>query len=348
MSISVKSSGKIIMEIQKEVFTPKTFTSPKRLFFITVASIFMAEALLMLVFSSFGALSIFEGALLDASVLTAVLLPILYVFFFRSLKYHISERARIEAEQKETLIQLKKASDDLATANKEIETFTYSVAHDLRSPLQLIDGFCLLLMKKQMSKFDKDDQDKLLRIKRTIDHMNELVEDLLNLYSIMRAELNYGSVNLSILADSIALDLKEHAHERQVEFRIEKGLSVIGDERLLRTVLENLLGNAWKFTSKIPFARIEFGMSATEDGRAIFYVRDNGVGFEPKYSEKLFEPFQRFHPAAEYPGTGIGLATVKRIIERHKGRIWAEGEPGRGSIFYFTLEREPNKNVHSF
>lgn len=334
------------MEIQKEVFTPKTFTSPKWLFFITIASIFLVEGLLMLVLSYFGALSIFESALLDASVLTAVLLPILYVFFFKSLKYHIAERERIEIEQKETLIQLKKALDDLATANKEIETFTYTVAHDLRSPVQLIDGFCLLLMKKQMDKLDKDGQDKLLRIKDTINYMNELIEDLLNLYSVMRAELNYGSVNLSALSSSIALDLKEHAHERQVEFRIEEGLNVIGDERLLRTVLENLLGNAWKFTSKIPIARIEFGMAGTEDGRAICYIRDNGVGFEPKYSENIFEPFQRFHPAAEYPGTGIGLATVKRIIERHKGRIWAESEPGKGSIFYFTLEKEPN-NVHS-
>lgn len=246
----------------------------------------------------------------------------------------------LEKRVEERTAELKQAMEGLAAANREIETFTYSVAHDLRSPLRLIDGFSILLLKKQMDRLDAEGQDHLNRIRGAAKRMNQLIDDLLNLSYVMRAEVSLGQVNLSGLSWAIITDMQKAAPERKVRMKIEEGLYVRGDEGLLRMVLENLLGNAWKFTSRAEEAYIEVSACGEEYGRTVFCVRDNGVGFDMRYAERLFQPFQRLHPADEFPGTGIGLATVQRVIHRHGGRIWAESEPGRGAAFYFTLERE--------
>ncbi|OGP18778.1 MAG: hypothetical protein A2054_05500 [Deltaproteobacteria bacterium GWA2_55_10] len=246
----------------------------------------------------------------------------------------------LEKRVEERTAELKKAMEGLAAANREIETFTYSVAHDLRSPLRLIDGFSILLLKKQKDKLDADGQDQLNRIRGAARRMGQLIDDLLNLSYVMRSEVSYGRVNLSGLAWGMITDLQKAAPERKVRIKIEEGMAVRGDEGLMRMVVENLLGNAWKFTSKTEEAAIEVGISGEEYGRTVFCVRDNGVGFDMRYAERLFQPFQRLHPAEEFPGTGIGLATVQRIMQRHGGRIWAESGPGMGAAFYFTLEKE--------
>lgn len=247
----------------------------------------------------------------------------------RELELRVEERTR----------DLKRANEELAAAKTEIETFTYSVAHDLRSPLRLIDGFTILLLKKQRERLDPEGQDHLERIRAASRRMGQLIDDLMNLSYVMRAEVVSSTVDLSAMAMSIVSDLGRAAPERRAVFSIEEGHMARGDEKLLRMVLENLLGNAWKFTSKTPEPMIEFRRAGEEDGRDIFFVRDNGTGFDMAHAERLFQPFQRLHSQDEFPGTGIGLATVSRIVQRHGGRVWAQGEPGAGAAFYFTLER---------
>mgnify|MGYP002260216263 CR=1 FL=1 len=245
----------------------------------------------------------------------------------------------LERRVEERTLELKRANEALAAAKTEIETFTYSVAHDLRSPLRLIDGFSILLLKKQRERLDRDGQDHLERIRASARRMGQLIDDLMNLSFVMRAEVVPGEVDLSAIAMSIAIDLEKADPERKSDFVIEEGLAARGDERLLRMVLENLLGNAWKFTSKKDGPRIEFCRCGEEDGKYVFCVRDNGVGFEMAHAERLFQPFQRLHSQDEFPGTGIGLATVRQIVQRHGGRVWAEGAKGAGAAFYFTLQR---------
>src|SRR3990170_2325538 len=245
----------------------------------------------------------------------------------------------LEHRVEERTLELKRANEDLAVAKTEMETFTYSVAHDLRSPLRLIDGFTILLLKKQRERLDMDGQDHLERIRASARRMGQLIDDLMNLSFVMRAEVVPGEVDLSAIAMSIAIDLEKADPERKSDFVIEEGLAARGDERLLRMVLENLLGNAWKFTSKKDGPRIEFCRCGEEDGKYVFCVRDNGVGFEMAHAERLFQPFQRLHSQDEFPGTGIGLATVRQIVQRHGGRVWAEGAKGAGAAFYFTLQR---------
>ncbi|MBI5643531.1 MAG: PAS domain S-box protein [Deltaproteobacteria bacterium] len=247
--------------------------------------------------------------------------------------------AELEHRVEDRTKELRKTAEDLASANRELETFTYSVAHDLRAPLRLIDGFSMLLERTQRDRLAPEGRDKLDRIRAAANRMGQLIDDLLNLAYVLRAEVAYETIDLSALAFSIASDLKKAEPGRTVKFRIGEGLTAIGDGRLTRMVLENLLGNAWKFTAKTEKPVIEFRSAGQEEGREIFVVKDNGAGFDMKYYSRLFEPFQRLHAAEEYPGTGIGLATVQRIIRRHGGRVWAEGEPGLGAAFYFTLQR---------
>ncbi|HYQ87430.1 MAG TPA: ATP-binding protein, partial [Bacteroidota bacterium] len=224
----------------------------------------------------------------------------------------------------------------LEATNKELEAFSYSVSHDLRSPLRSIDGFSQALLEDEADKVSEQGKDYLQRVRAAAQRMAELIDDLINLSRVTRAEMRLEKVNLTDIALSIARELKETQPDRQVEFRIADGIAASGDARLLRVALDNLLGNAWKYTGKHPKARIEFGVTG-DNGKSAYFVRDDGAGFDMAYSDKLFGAFQRLHATSEYAGTGIGLATVQRIVRRHGGRIWAEGKVDEGATFYFTL-----------
>ncbi len=248
----------------------------------------------------------------------------------------VTQRKRAEAELKQALSSLEQSSAQLTATNKELEAFSYSVSHDLRSPLRSIDGFSQALLEDYTDKLDENGQDYLKRLRGASQKMGELIDGLLKLSSLTRSEMHKDKVDLSALAKEIATRLQETQPEHHAKFDISKGLTTSGDRQLLRVLMENLLGNAWKFTSKSPKARIEFGATQNGDKKA-YFVRDNGVGFDMTYADKLFGAFQRLHKTTEFPGTGIGLATVQRIINRHGGTVWAEGAVGKGATFYFTL-----------
>lgn len=241
----------------------------------------------------------------------------------------ITERKRVERALAEQKAQLE-------AANKELEAFAYSVSHDLRAPLRAIDGFSQALMEEYASKLDVQGKDYLNRVRSGAQRMAQLIDDLLQLSRVTHSEMHRQKLDLTAVAWSIVQDLRRMQPERKVEFVVAAGVVAEGDPRLLRLVLENLLNNAWKFTSQHPTARIEFGVMDGEQGK-VYFVRDDGIGFDMAYADKLFGAFQRLHGATEFSGTGIGLATVQRIIHRHGGRVWAEGEVGRGATFYFTL-----------
>jgi PAS domain S-box-containing protein len=249
----------------------------------------------------------------------------------------ITERKRAEKEIKAVNEDLRRQTAELEMANKELEAFTYSVSHDLKAPLIVANGFCKRLSDLYGEKLDDRGARYLQRIKESCQHMNLLIEDLLNLSKVTTSKTKVKSIDLSGLVKSIATQLKETQPEREVSFFIEEGLIAKGDPRLLRVGLENLLGNAWKFTSKRKRAKIEFGAGKTIGDEPAYFIRDNGCGFDMSGVDKLFEPFHRFHSDEDFSGTGIGLATVHRIITKHGGRIWAESGVGKGATFYFTL-----------
>jgi signal transduction histidine kinase len=224
----------------------------------------------------------------------------------------------------------------LESTNKELEAFSYSVSHDLRAPLRAIDGFSQILQEDFDGRLDAAGRDSLQRVRAAAQHMAQLIDDLLKLSRVTRAELSLEEVDLSALAQEVAGELQRQSPKRTARFDIAPGLKARVDPRLLRVVLENLLDNAWKFTSGRDTAHIRFGTIPREDGLA-YFVGDNGAGFDMAYAGKLFSAFQRLHDAREFPGTGIGLATVQRVIHKHGGRVWAEGEKGKGAAFYFTL-----------
>lgn len=225
---------------------------------------------------------------------------------------------------------------ELTTANQELEAFSYSVSHDLRGPLRSIDGFSLALLEDCGDKLDAQGKDYLHRVRASTQRMGLLIDDILNLSQVTRAEMRHERVDLSGIVRSVLRQLAEAQPDRHVEVTIKEGLSANGDSRLLEIALENLLGNAWKFTCKMEIAHIQFG-EAPSNGTPIFYVRDDGAGFDSAYAKRMFGAFQRLHGKDEFPGTGIGLATVQRIVYRHGGRIWAKGTVGGGATFYFTL-----------
>ncbi len=237
-------------------------------------------------------------------------------------------------KQNEELLRLQNAQ--LEAANKELDAFSYSVSHDLRAPLRAIDGFSQALLEDYRENLDSVGQDHLQRVRLAAQRMSALIDDLLNLSRVTRSEIHRERLDLTAVVRSIAEELQRGAPGRKVTFAITEGLTVEGDSRLLRVAIENLLDNAWKYTSSHSCARIEFGLNQS-NGRPAYFVRDDGAGFDPRYSERLFGAFQRLHAVTEFPGTGIGLATVQRIIRRHGGEIWAEGAVEKGATFYFTL-----------
>ena len=254
----------------------------------------------------------------------------------------ITERMLTEEEIHQLNQNLERRAAELESVNHELESFSYSVSHDLRAPLRSIDGFSHAILEDYIEILPEQGRDYLLRIRAAAQRMGELIDDLLALSRVTRAVTESKPVNLSALAEKILVDLQSEQPERHVTFSVAKELIVNGDPQLLKIALENLLGNAWKFTSKRENASIEVGVQ-NETGEPTYFIRDNGAGFNMAYADKLFGAFQRLHRPSEYPGTGIGLATVQRIISRHGGRIWAESSVGNGATFFFTLQENNHK-----
>ncbi len=240
---------------------------------------------------------------------------------------------RLNAELEQRVIE---RTAQLEAANKELESFSYSVSHDLRAPLRSIDGFSQALLEDYSAEIDQRGRTYLERMRVATRRMGLLINDLLKLSRVTRGQMKRTQVNVSRLVEAAAKELQETQPERQVQWVIGPNVRAEGDERLLDVVLKNLLSNAWKFTSRHPSGRIEFGLQEQE-GLAVYFVRDDGAGFDMDYAGKLFDSFQRLHSQDEFEGTGIGLAIVQRIIHRHGGRIWAEGAIEQGAVFYFTL-----------
>jgi light-regulated signal transduction histidine kinase (bacteriophytochrome) len=252
-----------------------------------------------------------------------------------ALLYQQSQHNAVELEQR-----VRERTAQLENALHELESFSYSISHDLRSPLRSISGFSQLLEEEYQYQLDENAQNYLKRISLSSQRMAQLIDDLLNLSRLSRAALNCRRLNLSELAQAVVDELRSTGPERQADVQIQPGMSIYADPNLLRVVMVNLLGNAWKFTARAEHAVISVG-SLEENGKEVFFVRDNGAGFDQRYVNKLFGPFQRLHTAEEFEGTGIGLATVQRIIRRHGGSVWAEGELGKGAVFYFSLPVPP-------
>lgn len=281
----------------------------------------------------FATLSEFEESLergLPSFVLASGLAVSLLLFGITWLLVLSRERAERAS------LDIEAANRELEATNRELESFSYSVSHDLRAPLRSIDGFSQILLEDYADSLDEEGADYLGRVRAASQRMGQLIDDLLTLSRTARVSLRREAVDLSEIAGSVAAELRRRDPERGIEFVITEGVRASGDPRLLRVALENLLGNAWKFTARTPEAKIEFGAIRSSE-RAAYFVRDNGAGFDMAYAGKLFGAFQRLHSPEEFEGTGIGLATVQRVIRRHGGDVWAVGEVSTGATFYFTL-----------
>jgi light-regulated signal transduction histidine kinase (bacteriophytochrome) len=268
------------------------------------------------------------------------------------LRAEITERQQAEQRTQALNQGLNQALIELKAVNQELEAFSYSVSHDLRAPLRSIDGFSQALLEDCLAQLDTTGQDYLRRIRSATQRMGQLIDDLLTLARVTRSDMHREAVNLSQIAETLCQHLQQGHPDRPVEFTIQPNLTVYGDSHLLQIVLDNLFNNAWKFTSRQIHPQISFGTTipgtsvpgtsvpdttVPDSGSPVYFIRDNGVGFDMAFVNKLFKPFQRLHGMQEFPGNGVGLATVQRIIHRHGGQVWAEGALNQGSTFYFTL-----------
>lgn len=255
------------------------------------------------------------------------------------LNLEIKDRHRAETEvqklNRNLEKRIKERTVELENLNRELESFAYSISHDLRSPLRSMQGFSSAILEDYENKLDKNGKNYLNRIVNASEHMGQLIDALLKLSRVIRQNLKKEKINLSNIANKIASDLRLREPKRKIKFLIEPNMNANGDPNLIYLALENLFNNAWKFTSKNPNGIIEFNQSE-DNNHTVFYLKDNGVGFEKDHADKLFKPFQRHHH--DFEGTGIGLATVDRIIKRHGGQIWGDGKVNEGATFYFTLE----------
>ncbi len=259
----------------------------------------------------------------------------------QQLELEIMERSRAQAEVMKLNRLLEEKIQELALSNKEMEAFSYSVSHDLRAPLRSIDGFSLMLLEEYTEKLDETEKSYLHRIRAASQRLEQIIDDLLHLFRIMRNDMRLEPIDLSGLVRSISGKFQDASPNRKVELIAAPNVMVMADMNLIRLAMENLVDNAWKYTSKKTNARIEFGVDSRgaelANQKTLCFIKDNGAGFDMSLSDKLFTPFQRLHPESQFPGTGIGLAIVQRIIHRHGGDIRAEAEVGKGAIFYFTL-----------
>jgi len=294
-----------------------------------------------------------QMAVIASAAITGGLLALMALFMFSTrlrllvrvrtaeLEEEVRERRHAEAEVRNLNRDLEQRVEartaQLSAANRELDAFAYSVSHDLRAPLRAIDGFSRALVEDCAQSLDETGKGYLERVRKSCQHMASLIEDLLHLSRLSRRELETQEVDLSDLAREVAETLSLGTPERHTEFTIEPGLTAQGDPTLLRDVLDNLMGNAFKFSSKTPRAKVEFGRTESR-GQAAYFVRDNGAGFDMQYADKLFGTFQRLHSREEFEGSGIGLATVHRILTRHGGQIWAESRPNEGATFFFTIQ----------
>jgi light-regulated signal transduction histidine kinase (bacteriophytochrome) len=259
---------------------------------------------------------------------------------FQGFVIDITDRKEAEEEIKSLNVELEQRviarTTQLEAANKELEAFSYSVSHDLRAPLRTIDGFSKALLEEYQEKLDDTGKSFLDRVRKATQRMGLLIDDMLKLSRITQAEIKRGAVDLSGMVREITEAHQKSNPDRAVDVTIQDGVMVQGDQYLIKIAMENLVGNAFKFTGKEAHPRIEFG-AVNKDGETCYFIGDNGAGFDMTYVGKLFGAFHRLHASDEFPGTGVGLATVQRIIHRHGGQVWAEGEVGKGATFYFTL-----------
>jgi light-regulated signal transduction histidine kinase (bacteriophytochrome) len=315
-------------------------SSPRKLIFILVLAVFISESISMAVIYALRPVSLSSPTetLLDSSLLITLLSPILYFFVFRPMLLNITEREQAEESLRRLNQELQNKTSELALAYKDMESFSYSVSHDLRAPLRILVGLSDIVIEDYYDKLDDKGKKLLHSLRGEAARMDKLVQALLHLSRVGRQEMKVDEIDMEKQAGLIAADLKALAPERNIEVTIEQLPPIRGDITLIRQVFTNLLSNAVKFTGAKDLALITVG-GLSGDSENVYYVKDNGVGFDMAHADKLFGVFRRMHSEKEFEGIGIGLSIVERIVKRHGGRVWAEGRPYEGATFYFSLPR---------